>query len=115
VKGADVFLSGWNLYRLEGQILGADAPAENVFNLSGAVSIPLGKLLVQPSIETRLWQAGGARAGNLINAGLRLRIPVGSVALFPQVGYSVGNLYSVADGSGTSVSGFRASVTLRVN
>lgn len=115
VKGANVFLSGWNLYRLDGQILGADAPAENVVNVSGAVSIPVGAFIVQPNIETRLWQVGGARAGNLINAGLRLRIPVGSVALFPQVGYSVGNVYRVEDGSGTSVAGVRASVTLRVN
>ncbi len=115
VKGSDVFLSAWNLYRLEGEVLGADAPAENVVNLSGAVSIPFGEFILQPNIETRLWQVGGARAGNLINAGLRLRIPVGSVSLFPQVGYSVGNVYSVADGSGTSVRGLRASVTLRVN
>jgi hypothetical protein len=115
VKGADVFISGWNLYRLEGEILGAAAPAENVFNLSGAVSIPIGEFLVQPNLETRLWQVGGARAGNLINLGLRVRIPVGSIGLFPQVGYSMGNLYSVADGSGTKVSGLRASLTLRVN
>lgn len=115
VKGADVFLSGWNLYRMEGEILGAEAPAENVINLSGAVSIPMGELIVQPSVETRLWQAGGARAGNLINAGLRIRIPVGSLGLFPQVGYSVGNVYSVSDGSATKVSGLRASLTLRIN
>lgn len=115
VKGTDVFLNAWNLYRLEGEILGADAPAENVFNLSGAVSIPFGEYLVQPSVETRLWQMGGARAGNLVNLGVRLRVPIGSVALFPQVGYSIGNVYSVADGSGTKVSGLRASLTLRVN
>lgn len=115
VKGADVFISGWNLYRLEGEILGAAAPAENVLNLSGAVSIPFGEFIVQPNLETRLWQVGGARAGNLINLGLRVRIPIGSVGLFPQVAYSMGNLYSVADGSGTKVSGLRASLTLRVN
>jgi hypothetical protein len=115
VKGADVFLSAWNLYRLEGEILGADAPAENVFNVSGAVSIPMGQLLLQPNVETRLWQVGGARAGNLVNLGLRLRIPVGRVGLFPSVGYSLGNLYSVVDGAATSVSGFRGAVTLRVN
>jgi hypothetical protein len=115
VAGKDVFLSGWNLYRLEGEVLGADAPNENVFNVSAAVSLPYGEYLVQPSIETRLWQVGGARAGNLINLGVRVRIPVGNVGLFPQLGYSLGNVYSVADGSATKVSGIRASVTLRVN
>lgn len=115
VKGADVFLSGWNLYRLEGEILGADAPAENVLNLAGAVSLSYGEVLVQPNVETRLWQIGGARAGNLVNLGVRVRIPVGQLGLFPQVGYSLGNIYSVADGSGTKVNGFRASLTLRLN
>lgn len=115
VKGVDVFLSGWNLFRLEGEILGADAPAENVINFSGAVSIPLGETLVQPNVETRLWQVGGARAGNLVNLGVRMRIPLGAFGLFPQVGYSLGNVYSVVDGSGTKVSGLRASLTVRVN
>lgn len=114
-KGSDVILSGWNLYRLKGQIINADAPAENVFNLSGSVSIPFREFLVQPSVETRLWQVGGARAGNLVNLGLRFRVPVGSFGLFPQVGYSLGNVYSVVDGSGTKVNGIRASLTLRVN
>src|SRR5690606_31727456 len=101
--------------RLEGEILGEDAPAENVFNVAAAVSIPMNTLLVQPNVETRFWQVGGARAGNLVTAGLRLRVPVGSVSLFPSVGYSVGNLYSVLDGSATKVKGIRASVTLRYN
>lgn len=115
VRGSDLFLSAWNLYRLEGEILGDPAPAENVFNVAAALSIPMNNLLLQPNIETRLWQVGGARAGNLVTAGLRLRVPVGSLGLFPSVGYSVGNLYSTLDGSGTKVSGLRASVTLRYN
>jgi hypothetical protein len=114
-KGNDVFLSAWNLYRLEGEILTADAPAENVFNISGAVSIPVREYLVQPSVETRLWQVGGVRAGRLVNLGVRMRIPVGTLGLFPSVGYSIGTVFSTADGSGTDVSGLRASLTLRVN
>jgi hypothetical protein len=115
VGGNDVFLSAWNLYRLDGEVLGDDAPAENVFNLAAAVSIPLNMMLLQPNVETRLWQVGGARAGNLVTAGLRLRVPVGAFGVFPSVGYSVGNLYSTLDGSGTKVSGLRASVTFRYN
>jgi hypothetical protein len=115
VGGNDVFLSAWNLYRLDGEVLGDAAPAENVFNLAAAVSIPINTMLLQPNVETRLWQVGGARAGNLVTAGLRLRVPVGAFGVFPSVGYSVGNLYSTLDGSGTKVSGLRASVTFRYN
>ncbi len=113
--GKDVFLSAWNLYRLEGEVLGTPAPAENVFNVAGSVSIPVRNLLLQPNVEMRLWQVDGARAGNLGTFGLRMRIPAGPLGLFPSLGYSVGNLYSLADGSATSVSGLRMSLTLRYN
>lgn len=115
VKGTDVFLSAWNLFRLKGEILGADAPGENVFNVAGAVSIERNELLIQPNVEVRLWQIGGARAGNLMTAGVRLRFPAGRFGFFPSVGYSIGNLYSIADGSATSVSGLRAAMTVRFN
>ncbi|MEX2182169.1 MAG: hypothetical protein WD771_09015 [Gemmatimonadaceae bacterium] len=114
-RGTDVFLSAWNLYRLAGERLGSDAPPENVFNVSAAVSIPLGEMLLQPSTEVRLWQADGARAGNLINLGARLRIGAGGFALYPQAGFTIGTLYSTADGSATDVSGLRASLTVRYN
>lgn len=115
VRGSDLFLSAWNLYRLDGEVLGDDAPGENVFNVAAALSIPVRQFLVQPNLETRLWQVGGVKAGNLTTVGLRLRIPVGPLGLFPSAGYSVGSLYSTSDGSGTAVSGVRASITLRYN
>lgn len=112
-RGMDVFLSGWNLLRLEGQQLNGDAPSENILNLSGALSIPAGRFLVQPNLETRLWQVDGARAGNLVNLGVRARIPAGNFAIQPGVGFSTGNLYSVVDGSSVSISGYQVSLTFR--
>jgi hypothetical protein len=115
VKGANVFISGWNLYRLAGQQLGGDAPPENVFNVSGAVSFDVGKYVVQPSVETRLWQVDGARAGNQFNLGARVRVPLGSMVFFPQVGYTMGNVYSLVDGAATKVTGLRLNMTVRYN
>lgn len=114
-KGTNVFLSGWNLYRLSGQQLGGAAPPENVFNVSGAMSFDVGEYVVQPSIETRLWQVDGKRAGNQINLGARVRIPIGSLVIFPQVGYTMGNVYSLADGAATKVSGLRLNMAVRYN
>jgi hypothetical protein len=114
-RGTDVFLSAWNLYRLEGEQLGGPALPENVFNVGGSVSIPVGAMLLQPNLEVRLWQVDGARAGNLMNLGARMRIPAGVLALYPQLGYSLGNIYSTVDGSATSVTGLRGSLTIRYN
>ena len=115
VKGNDLYLSAWNLYRLEGEVLGDPAPAENVFNVAAALSIPLNTLLLQPNLEARLWQVGGLRAGNLSTLGLRVRVPVGQFGLFPSVGYSLGTLFNLSNGAGTSVKGIRTSLTIRYN
>ncbi len=115
VKGANVFLSGWNLYRLSGQQLGGDAPPENVFNVSGAVSFDVGKYVVQPSVETRLWQVDGARAGNQFNFGARVRVPVGAIVVYPQLGYTMGNFYALDTGAATKISGLRLNMTVRYN
>jgi hypothetical protein len=115
-RGTDVFLSAWNLYRLEGEQYGGPAPPENVFNVAGAVSIPLGTgLLLQPSAEIRLWQVDGARAGNMFNFGARLRIPTNTFVLYPQLGLSLGNIYALGDGAAKNVTGLRASLTVRYN
>jgi hypothetical protein len=111
--GADLFLSAWNLFRLEGERLGGVAEAENVFNVNGALSFDVRSLLVQPSLEARLWQQGGVRAGNMFNLGVRMRYAVGAFALYPQFGYSIGTIYSTEDGSESDVSGLRGSLTVR--
>lgn len=115
VKKADVFLSVWNLYRMEGQRLGGDAPTENVANFNVGVSFELGRLVLQPNIETRLWQADGIKAGNLFNSGVRARFGAGNFTFIPAVGISSGNIYDIGSGAGTKVSGLRSSLTIRWN
>lgn len=111
----DVILSGWNLYRLEGQQVGGDAPAENVSNANLTLGWSLGNVLVQPNIEGRFWQVAGARAGQLANAGIRFRFQAGPLSFYPSAGYSLGKLYSISDGSATDVSGYRGALTIRIN
>ena len=115
LAGNDFFLSAWNLYRLAGEQLGGPAPPENVFNVAGSMSIAIRAMLLQPSAEIRLWQVDGARAGNLVNLGARMRIEAGLFSVYPQLGLSVGNIYSTVDGSSTKVNGLRGSLTVRYN
>jgi hypothetical protein len=115
VGAADVYLSGWNLYRMPGQQLGGDAPAENVASLNAAASFELGSILLQPNLEGRFWQIDGARAGQITNAGLRLRLGAGGFSFFPSAGYTIGNLYDITNGAATDVTGVRGSLTIRWN
>jgi len=115
VKGATGFVSGWNLFRMAGQQLGGAAPKENVANINAGISIEAKSVVVQPNLEMRLWQVGGVKAGNLFNAGVRLRLGAGAFAFYPTLGYSTGNLYSTVDGTATPVSGLRGSLTVRWN
>lgn len=113
VGGADLFLSGWNLYRMSGEQLGEAAPTENVLNLNASLSLDVKDIIVQPTVETRLWQSGGVRAGNMFNLGVRVRFGIGSFSLYPQVGYSFGTIYSTSDPSSSDVTGLRGSLTIR--
>ena len=115
VRSTQVFLSAWDLYRMEGQKLGGDAPNENVANINAGVSFTAKEVLIQPNLELRLWQAGGVKAGNMINTGVRLRFQAGAFTLVPQVGFSTGNLYNPANGVATSVTGLRGALTIRWN
>lgn len=121
VRSTTVFLSGWNLFRMAGQQFGGAAPKENVANLSAGVSFDVGSVLVQPNVETRLYQSNGARAGQLVNIGARLRIGAGRFSFYPSAGYSIGKIYNVGtpaspgDGSAEDVTGIRGTLTIRVN
>ncbi len=115
VRGVDVFVSAWNLFRLAGEQVGGPAPRENVFNLTTGVSVNWGSTLLQPNIETRLWTSEGVRAGNLVSVGVRARIGFGALAVYPSMGVSTGTLFDLTDGSESSLSGFRGSLTVRWN
>lgn len=110
------FLGGWNLYRADGQQVGGSAPYENVANLSAGVGFRLNESTVlEPNVEGRFWQVGGARAGRMGNVGARLRLGAGAFTLVPSAGWTTGTFYSVADGSSTPLSGWRASLLVRLH
>ncbi len=115
VKRTNVFLSAWNLYRMEGQRFGGDAPTENVANVNAGVSFDAGPVLLQPNVEVRLWQADGVKAGNLFNTALRARFGAGNFTFIPSVGFATGNIYDTGSGAATKISGLRSSLTIRWN
>jgi len=108
----DVSIGAWDLYRAEGQQVGAVAPRENISNVAVALGFNLGSVYVQPSLEGRAWMRDNERAGAVGTGGVRFRFGSGALTWNPSITYSIGNVYP---GSTTSVDvqGFRAAMLLR--
>lgn len=114
VRSATMFISGWNLFRLEGKQVGGDAPRENVSSLNLGVSFNAGEMLIQPNIEARLWQVASVRSGQLVNIGTRVRFSAGAFSLYPAFAYSIGKTFVPETGAAQyDVTGFRGSLTIR--
>jgi hypothetical protein len=115
VGSGDLQIVGWNLYRAQGQLIGGISPWANVANMNVALGFRLGDLYVQPSAEGRFWNQGGNKAGTLGNVGLRFRFNVGDISINPSATYAKGTLYSTIVGGGTTdVTGYRASILIRL-
>ncbi len=115
VGSTDLYISSWGLYRAKGQQFGGVANPETVLNAAVSLGFHSGNLLIEPSLEGRNWQVDGVKAGLLGNGGVRLRWGTGTFTFIPSATYQVGKLYSTLDGSSIDVTGWRASVTLRVH
>ena len=115
VGTGDLQIVGWNLYRAQGQLIGGISPWANIANMNVALGFRLGDLYIQPSAEGRFWNQGGNKAGTLANVGLRFRFNVGDISINPSATYAMGTLYStIAGGEKTDVTGYRASILIRL-
>ncbi len=110
--GAQLFLSGWHLYRMEGEQIGGTAPGEGITNVAAALGFDLGGLFLEPNVEGRFWTIDGAQAGTLMYGGLRTRFSMGWLTVYPSVSYGTGTLNG-AGGNDTDVTGFRGGLTIR--
>lgn len=81
----DWTIGAWNLYRAEGQQIGAVAPWENIANVNLAYGFNVGDFYAQPSIEGRAWMRDGEKAGSVGTGGLRLRFEMLGLSVNPSV------------------------------
>jgi hypothetical protein len=112
---SDLFVSGWGLHRAAGQQYGGIANPETLLNGLVALGVRRGAVYLEPNIEGRSWQVDGTKAGLLGAGGLRLRWTSGVFTLSPSATYQAGKLYSTTDGSSVSLTGWRASLSIRVH
>jgi hypothetical protein len=109
----DWTVSVWNLYRAPGEIIGADAPWENIINGGLSVGFNYGGMLWQPSVEARAWQRDGENAGTVGTGGVRVKWDWGSISVNPSVTYSLGKVYPAGSATSIDVSGLRAQLLFR--
>ena len=105
-----LYVGAWLLNRAEGEQVGGTAPGENIYNLTVALGFNAGSLFLEPSVETRLWQVDGEKAGSLTFFGVRTRFESGSLLFSPSVSYGVGTLDGAA---AADIAGLRAGMTVR--
>jgi hypothetical protein len=87
-------LFAWNLYRLEGEVLGnAVAPPENIANVALALGFGVAGATIEPNVEGRFATSDDeSRRGQLVQGGLRIRRATGKFELSPSAAYAVGKL-----------------------
>jgi hypothetical protein len=112
--GSDLLFSAWDLYRGSGQQFGSSAPWENVADAGVSFGFTRFGVYLQPSVEERIWNVGGDKAGVLTNAGIRMRLTVAGLSINPSATYSFGSLYNPGE-SATDVTGFKASLLIRLH
>jgi hypothetical protein len=119
----DWTLSAWDLYRAEGEIIGSTAPWENISNVGLSVGFNMGPVHVLPSVEGRFWlrapEAGasfsdGEKAGMVGTGGVRFRFDLLGLSVNPAVNYSIGNVYPAGSTTSIDVSGYRATLLMRL-
>lgn len=113
-NNGDWTIGAWDLYRAQGQQIGAVAPSENISNVNLAYGFSMGDYYVQPSLEGRAWMRDGEKAGATGTGGVRLRFDALGMSVNPSVTYTLGNVYPAGSTTSIDVSGVRASLLIRV-
>jgi len=106
-------VSFWDMYRRSGEMIGTNSPWENLADLSIAWSIRGKFLSLQTSVEQRIWQIEGARAGDLTNFGIGAQFNIGAFTIAPSSTVAIGKLHSAEGGPTASLQGIRGQLLIR--
>ena len=127
MPGHELTLAAYNVFRAPGSYAsGEPTGRENIANLFASVGLNALGTLVEPSVELRHWLQNvpatttgtstipaRSQSSVLGTLGVRTRVTVGGMRLFPSVGYTAGSL-ATSDGAHAGLTGFRAQVAMGI-
>jgi hypothetical protein len=130
IGGKDLVVGAYDVFRSSGQFAsGGSSGRENVANLFGTIGLRANDRVIEPTVELRHWRqevpvfnAGTNSAERIAqnsflgSLGVRTRLELGGVTVFPGVGFTVGRLAmttSSAVAENVGLTGFRAQIAMR--
>ena len=130
-NGTDVTVAGYNVFRAAGHYASGDlAGRENILNGYLGLGLHTMGTIVEPSFEFRQWlqfvpgsTSGGVTVADrsqisvLGTVGLRTRIDMLGLSVFPSGGYTLGSVATVDDKNllrHADLAGFKAQVAVRI-
>lgn len=127
MPGHELTIAAYNVFRAPGSYAsGEPTGRENIANLFASVGLNALGTIVEPSVELRHWlqnvpatttgtttTPARSQSSVLGTLGVRTRVTVAGVRVFPSVGYTGGSL-ATADGAHAGLTGFRAQVAMRI-
>jgi hypothetical protein len=130
--GTDVTLAGYDVYRASGTLSGGEASGkENIINGYLGIGLHMLGTVIEPSFEARNWYqivpAGSFtnpgtternQASYLGTVGVRTKIDLGNIALFPSGGYTFGALATVTSANAlvhSDLTGFKLQLAARIS
>lgn len=114
----ELVVGGWHLYTAPGDFAGRPIPAQQLTNVQMSLGFGVGTFTIEPTLEGRLWRTDAERSGQLALIGLRTRIPIGDLTLYPGAAWGTGRLSHSLGGNGMasalsgSLTGYRVTVGL---
>ena len=118
-RASGVVYSGW-LRRQRGTFIdsslfgsGAETPAQDLILMGGGVRLPVGSLVLLPSVDTRVFRsADGEGQGYALGAGVGSELRAGRLTILPAVRARFGNVIAREDVE-SSFTGIEASAAIR--
>jgi hypothetical protein len=127
----ELTLAAYNVFRSPGNYASGDrAGRENIANLFLSLGVRMGNTLAEPSVEVRHWlqsvyppgddasSVARSQSSRMVTFGLRARIGLWGLSVYPSAGYTVLGKLATEDEAGKPVqadlTGFRGQIAVRL-